>query len=232
MMSTVLPHPGFISYCQDREDLILARFLADVEKGFYVDVGACVPVAGSVTKYFYDSLWHGINIEPLPWHFVEMCRQRPRDINLNTGISNVRGKAVLRTCGGLSTLNHETAKIIEEKGEAVFQEIEISLCTLADVFDAYVGNKDVHFLKVDVETHEREVLESMDFTRYHPWIVVVESTFPNTFEPLHEEWEHLLTGNGYAFALQHTVNRYYIHQHKYHERLHVFENTDFMVIDA
>ena len=231
-MSAALPLPGLITYCQDREDLILARFLADVEQGFYVDVGACLPVSGSVTKYFYDHLWHGVNIEPQPGYFVEMCRARPRDINLNIGISNVRGKATLQTSGGLSTLNHDTAKIIAAKGEAVFQEIEIALCTLTDVFDAHVGSKTVHFLKIDVETHEKEVLESMDFTRYQPWIVVVESTFPNTLEPLHETWEHLLTEQGYIFALQHTVNRYYIHKHKYNERLHVFEKTNFLVIEG
>ena len=55
----------FISYAQNFEDVILRRALKDIEKGFYVDVGAHDPVIDSVTKAFYDLGWRGINIEPV-----------------------------------------------------------------------------------------------------------------------------------------------------------------------
>ena len=49
-----------ISYAQNAEDVVLMRAFADVEKGFYVDVGAWDPVADSVTKAFYDIGWSGL----------------------------------------------------------------------------------------------------------------------------------------------------------------------------
>jgi len=60
-MNLTAPFP---SYAQYNEDIILLALLYDVEKGFYVDVGANYPVIDSVTKLFYQHGWRGINIEP------------------------------------------------------------------------------------------------------------------------------------------------------------------------
>jgi uncharacterized membrane protein len=77
-----------VSYAQSREDILLAAFFADDEIGFYVDVGACHPVLHSVTKYLYDRGWRGMNIEPLPAGAAAFAKGRPRDINLQLGISD------------------------------------------------------------------------------------------------------------------------------------------------
>ena len=44
----------FESYAQFLEDLVLHCALKDVDKGFYIDVGANDPTDLSVTKFFYD----------------------------------------------------------------------------------------------------------------------------------------------------------------------------------
>jgi len=56
----------FISYAQNYEDVMLWRALKHVERGFYIDVGACSPDQHSVTRAFYEKGWHGINVEPNP----------------------------------------------------------------------------------------------------------------------------------------------------------------------
>src|SRR2546423_10649850 len=53
-----------ITYAQNFEDVILARVFSGCTDGFYVDVGAGDPLNLSVTKWFYDLGWDGINIEP------------------------------------------------------------------------------------------------------------------------------------------------------------------------
>ncbi|QJY40942.1 FkbM family methyltransferase [Vibrio cholerae] len=40
--------------------------------------------------------------------------------------------------------------------------------------------QDVHFLKIDVEGAEKDVLESFSFDTVRPWIEVVETTKPKT----------------------------------------------------
>ncbi len=62
-----------ITYAQNREDIILHSFLMDVKKGFYVDVGAYHPIIDSVTKYFYEMGWSGVNIEPQS-EFVQLLK--------------------------------------------------------------------------------------------------------------------------------------------------------------
>src|SRR5260370_3332580 len=68
----------------------------------------------------------------------------------------------------------------------------------------------MHFLKIDVEGHEAEVLDGMDFTRFRPWILVIEATEPNTRTPTHQKWDHLVRDAGYQFVFTDVLNRYYV----------------------
>ena len=97
-----------ITYSQNREDLLLSGFFDLTKHGFYVDVGANHPIHDSVTKYFYDRGWRGINIEPNPNIYALLVEDRPRDINLQIGVSNVKGSLKLREYpagDGLSTFS-------------------------------------------------------------------------------------------------------------------------------
>src|SRR3989338_356894 len=92
---------SFITYAQNREDLILAAFLDGVKKGFYVDIGAAHPVIDSVTKYFYERGWSGFNIEPIKRQYELFEKQRKRDINLNCGVGAEEATLVLREYVGM-----------------------------------------------------------------------------------------------------------------------------------
>ena len=59
----------FISYAQNSEDVVLWRALRDVEKGFYVDVGATDPEVDSISCAFYERGWSGINAYPVDAYF-------------------------------------------------------------------------------------------------------------------------------------------------------------------
>jgi hypothetical protein len=65
-------------------------------------------------------------------------------------------------------------------------------------------------LKIDVEGHEREVLEGADWKLYRPRVVVVEAIKPNKPIPTHEHWESLLLSADYLFAFFDGLNRYYV----------------------
>ena len=92
--------------------MILYCALKDVDKGFYVDVGANDPTVDSVTKFFYDRGWHGINIEPLPDKCALLAEKRPRDINLCIGLSSERGKLDMFPHEGVTTFSEEIAKSV------------------------------------------------------------------------------------------------------------------------
>jgi hypothetical protein len=54
-----------LNYAQNYEYVILWRAFRDLQRGFYVDVGAADPETLSVTQAFYERGWSGINMEPL-----------------------------------------------------------------------------------------------------------------------------------------------------------------------
>ncbi|WP_144960949.1 FkbM family methyltransferase [Pseudomonas oryzihabitans] len=200
----------FISFAQNREDVILWRALGHLEKGFYIDVGANDPVEHSVTKAFYDRGWRGLNVEPVQqWH-DRLREARPRDINLQVAAGSHEGVMTLYEVAdsGLST----SSKIVAERhGEKGFghRVTQVQVDTLGHLCSLW-GIEEVHFLKIDVEGAEREVLLGTDFTRVRPWIILVESTEPLSQRRNHEEWEDLITTQGYAFVHFDGLNRFYL----------------------
>lgn len=200
----------FISFAQNREDVILWRALGHLEKGFYIDVGANDPVEHSVTKAFYDRGWHGLNVEPVQqWH-DRLREARPRDINLQVAAGSREGVMTLYEVAdsGLSTSSKLVADRHGEKGfDHRVTQVQVDtlghLCSLWEI-------DEVHFLKIDVEGAEREVLLGLDLTRLRPWIILVESTEPLSQRRNHEEWEDLVTNQGYTFVYFDGLNRFYL----------------------
>ncbi|MDW6091562.1 FkbM family methyltransferase [Vibrio rhizosphaerae] len=204
-----------ISYAQNFEDVILSRVFKDIERGFYIDVGANDPCIDSVTKHFYDKGWHGVNIEPLKSHFDDLENERTRDINLNIAISNEKGTFSLweTEIRGWATLDADTALRHEENGYKGFWR-DIKSDTLERVCDNNVVSNDIHFLKVDVEGFEKQVLESADFIKYRPWVILVESTVAGSEVENFDKWESILISNNYTFVYFDGLNRFYLSNDK------------------
>jgi FkbM family methyltransferase len=208
----------FISYAQNYEDVMLWRALKHVEKGFYIDVGANDPVIDSVTKAFYDRGWRGINIEPLKSHFEDLSLARERDINLQVAVGEQHGQIELWECEirGWATASSEVIAKYESQGRVgVYHKVPV--LPLKDICSQY-SEKEIHFLKIDVEGFEENVIRGMDFLVYRPWIVLVEATKPNSIEENHFLWEPILKNNGYLFAYGDGLNRFYLALEK-HELL-------------
>jgi FkbM family methyltransferase len=201
---------GIVSYAQNFEDVMLWRALGHIEAGFWIDVGAAEPDKFSVTRAFSERGWRGINLEPLPAHFAALCAARPRDINLNLAVGAAPGQATFYRIGttGLSTFDAGLAAVHARNGWPV-ESTKVEVVTLAEVCRRHVSGA-VHFLKIDVEGAERDVLLGADFTACRPWIVLLEATRPDTLEPCHGEWEPILLAAGYRFVWFDGLNRFYI----------------------
>jgi FkbM family methyltransferase len=203
---------SWLSYSQNGEDVRLHRAFLGQSSGFYIDVGANDPVEYSITKHFYEIGWTGINVDPAPVPYSLIVKDRKRDINLNVGCSNQRGSMTLyaaRKATGLSTFTAEEVAIHEKNGFE-FDSVTVPVTTLANICEEHAKDRAIDFLSIDVEGHEREVLEGADFRRFRPRVVVIEATRPNTTEPTHERWEGLVLEHDYLFAVFDGLNRYYV----------------------
>ncbi|KAA1184868.1 FkbM family methyltransferase [Rhizobium tropici] len=190
---------------------MLWRALGHIEHGFYIDVGACSPDEMSVTKLFSERGWHGINVEPNPVHFEALQSRRPRDTNLPIALGAYDGEIEMHLFGdtGLSTVDN----VIAESHRVNWKETisSVKLRRLADIWRERVSqDQPVHFLKIDVEGFEREVLLGADWSIQRPWIVVIEATAPLSAEPTHALWEGILLDADYLFVYFDGLNRFYI----------------------
>jgi hypothetical protein len=119
----------------------LAALLGRQRRGFYIDVGAWDPVQDSVTKYFYDRGWHGINIEPNPLFSTLLREARPRDITLPIALSDAPGELDLLVIGrtGLATFepavaDYAAAWAVEQRHwEGGIETVRVPVSTLAAV---------------------------------------------------------------------------------------------------
>lgn len=204
-----------ISYAQNFEDVMLWRALKHIECGFYVDVGANRPTLDSVTKWFYDNGWRGINIEPIEQWFELLEQERPRDINLNIAAGENNGQLTLFEIAdtGLSTVNEEFAQKHQQEHDFSYSKVVVPQRTLTSICEDY-HLAPIHFLKIDVEGAEKQVLQGLDLTQVRPWIVIVEATLPNSQIEDYETWEDKLLQNTYRFVYFDGLNRFYLAEEK------------------
>ena len=189
---------------------MLWRALRDVEKGFYVDVGAADPEVDSVTCAFYERGWFGINIEPVDEYFDKLTQARPRDTNLKVAVGRKSGRSALHVFAGtgLSTLDPQIAAKHQAAGFPS-QEIFVPVVTLTKILEDHAV-RTIHFLKIDVEGGETEALEGLDLERVRPWIIIIEATEPLSTKTSRSSWERLLTSRSYGFAYFDGLNCFYV----------------------
>lgn len=203
----------FRSYSQNFEDVILWRALGSVQAGFYIDVGAAGPIDDSVSRGFYQQGWRGVHVEPNPDFATQLRADRPDETVIEALIGNDDDSSApfhIFAGTGLSTGVAEIAEShIAEGRERT--TLDVPTRTLHSILDE-IGDREVHWMKIDVEGMESEVLASWNDSPVRPWILVVESTAPQTNIEVHEDWEGELLERGYQFVYFDGLNRFYVHE--------------------
>lgn len=204
-------------YSQFYEDYILSIVFSNSTKGYYIDVGANSPSFDSVTKHFYDKGWSGINIEPIEKLHALYRTERPRDISINTGISNEDGEIdfYILSSDLMSTGKKDFALSAENKGYTN-QANTMKVTTLNKVITENPLDE-ITFLKIDVEGMEKEVLEGIDLKNFRPKLFVIESIVPFSHKRTDDQWKHILLNNNYRFMYFDSLNTYYVSEESFTE---------------
>lgn len=196
---------------QANEDAILAELLPD-PAGLYVDVGAYHPWDCSNTWQFYKRGWRGLLVEPVPMFQARLLRQRPGDAIFPVAASNQAGFAVLRFCGSVSTIQEDWP--IEAQKHVIVETMTLTevIRKFPGFMRAAINRGGWDLCSVDVEGHERQALEGIDFSVFRPKVFCVEYlsyTDDNTGIDLSPTWEHLLLSQGYELYATTTYNKIY-----------------------
>jgi FkbM family methyltransferase len=209
------PDPGValsmkfrISYAQNREDFLIAAFFPDVAVGHYVDVGASDPSQYSVTKLFYDQGWSGINIEPIPQLADALRSERPRDVTVQVALGAEQRSLTFRQYAGtgLSTYNADimAKHAAQETPESAdFIEYPVDVVPLSTVLREH-PIPHLHFLKIDVEGSEFDVLAGNDWSSFRPELLCIET------DHVVRDWTPILADAGYSQVFHDGLNAYFL----------------------
>jgi FkbM family methyltransferase len=200
----------FVSYAQNFEDVILWRALKHISRGTYIDVGAHDPVVDSVSLAFYERGWRGTHVEPIAHYAAKLRRVRSDEEVIEAAVGSGGERITLYEIAGtgLSTGDPIIAAKHKTNGRDI-QARNVSCLPLSDILNRHKA-QDVHWLKIDVEGMEAQVIESWAPSPLRPWIVLVESTFPNSSERTYAAWDPKLLELGYDFVYFDGLNRFYV----------------------
>jgi len=167
---------GRLVFSQEGEDVLLSRIFTNKKEGFFVDIGAHHPKRFSNTFLFYQLGWRGINIEPNQDVKRLFETIRPNDINLGIAIGKDESEGIFYMFEepALNTFNREIAEQYVRSGQKLIDKKTIKTRRLSSVLDEYANNHAIDLMSIDVEGFEMPVLESNDWDKYRPQILLVE----------------------------------------------------------
>jgi len=181
-------------HSQNKQDEFLEKnIFKGFKNGFFIDVGAHDGVTINNTLYFSRrNNWTGINVEPIASVFEKLAVNRKTDININCAVCNKTGFADfydsvitngtngqemlsgLKDCYDPRHFDRLNKEITRDGGH--FNVITVPTKKLEDICDEY-NVKHVHYLSIDVEGAEFEVIKSINFDKVFIDIVEFENNY-------------------------------------------------------
>jgi len=192
------------TYSEWGEDLFIVKYLKNLNKGFYVDIGAYHPFFLSNTQLLFKKNWEGINIDINPTSIEIFNDARPSDYNINAAISNRNKKYI----------NYYTKNMINLLSTTIIGSAKMSFlnnnfmirrakcCKINDIIaKTKFKNKKIDFINIDTEKSEVDVLKSLNFNKYKPKLICIEI--------------HLKDKNHYALPLKSHPTYLYLKRKRY-----------------
>ena len=205
------------SYSQHYEDLILDNIFQSQKEGLYLDIGCHEPMRINNTYLLYKKGWSGICVDASADYAKDFKTLRPRDAYVQVGI----GKAVNDpmnfyefSAPALSTFSPDLARQYQAQGHALVRTSQIPVITLSELCNKYVKETVIDLLCLDIEGYDLEALESLDWEKYKPRVICVETKPSGNIQEGsagadHESIDSFLRKRGYKIHAHTSVNSIY-----------------------
>ncbi len=173
------------SFSQEGEDVILQNIFCNKDNGTYIDVGAHHPTKYSNTYALYLKGWTGLNIDAMPGSMALFNKIRPKDINVEAGVSPQKGELDFYCFNepALNTFDKTLVTEYENMGYKCIEVKKVATSPLKELIEKYLSNREIDVIDIDVEGMDKEIIDSIDWNAFSPRIVLAE-----------KEIEDLLTG--------------------------------------
>jgi len=181
----------------DELDRKLERHL-DRDGGYFVEAGANDGFTQSNTYYFERCRgWRGVLVEGIPALAAECRRNRPAAVVVEAALVSAAapGQTVTMHYSGLMSAVENALGSTEATAEhiqrglavqslAATYAVAVPARTLTEVLAENCPGQEIDLLSLDVEGMEADVLRGLDFARFAPRFLCVETRNRGELEPL------------------------------------------------
>lgn len=202
-------------YGQWETDKIIESYFKEQNTGFCIEVGAYDGVKGSNTKLFNDKGWNTMCIEPNPFVFEELQKNRPNSICINAACDRFIGTAGLEIFNfksgiqsSLTSLDTDV-RLIEDYEQAIINReiVTTQVVTLNHILSSN-NITNIDFISIDTEGTEIKVLQGINLDKFKPTLLVVENNYNDTNIP------DYLDDYGYIKVIRYKINDFYMRDNR------------------
>ena len=185
-------------HSQFGQDVFLEKNIFNGYKnGFFMDIGSHDGVSINNTLYFEkNNNWTGINVETMNTVYDKLVINRPNCININCAVSNNDGTSEFVCNTGYTEMlsglknNYDSRHLQRLETENIQTGSKTEIITVnTKRFETICDEnniKHIHYLSIDVEGAEFEVIKSINFDKVFIDVIGFENNYNDVSVPIIE----------------------------------------------
>jgi FkbM family methyltransferase len=185
------PYNQYKSFSQAGEDGIIKYVFSqlNIQTPNYLDIGTNHPYHGNNTFVFYKNGSQGVCIEANPELIPLIEKYRPNDIclNIGVGIEETEIELSIFEISGISTFSLTDSEE-RQKTHKLKKCVRIQVLTINKVMEKYFNHVAPNLISIDVEGLDFQILKMLDFKKYRPEVICIETV---KFSPIKPEEKEL-----------------------------------------
>ncbi len=180
---------------------IVGNVYPGVTDGYFVDVGSWDAEIDSNSKALEELGWTGVCVDPFPQNW------KNRTCRLFEEVAYARAGEIVRfrAAGQLGGIDEHLGFWKDDVQE--YPIVELRTTTLADILGRAGAPPFIHYLSIDIEGSELDILAALPFERYTIGAITVEHNFE---QPKRARIRALLESKGYQRVREQLVDDFYL----------------------
>lgn len=208
------------SYSQSGEDIIVS-FLLDMISGStqkkYLDIGANHPFHLSNTALLYKKGGHGVLVEPDPYFAMLLRKKRPRDKVVECGVhfsGETKADFYVMDSPTLNTFSEQEMQRYVGMGHKVTDKLKVNLLDINRILES---SGELDFFNIDIEGLDFIILQMINFEKYRPKCICVESiTYEINREPQKlKDLLSFMSSKDYVLYADTFINSIFVDKHQW-----------------
>ena len=186
-----------------QDQWVLQGVFPGVRNGYFVDIGSSDGILLSNTKALEEQGWTGVCIDPFPTN----VESRTCDVFPEVVYNSPGQLLSFRQAGTLGGIQSHLNRYASNKRVKNAQLVEFTTTTVDKILDRAQAPAYLHYVSLDVEGAEYEVLRGFDLGKYQVGAFTIEHNFE---EPKRTQIRELLERHGYRIALSIQFDDWYL----------------------